>query len=47
MKTRAAIAFGAGKPLEIAEVDLEVRASPEGLEVEEEESFDFASRMGR
>ena len=31
----------------IAEVDLEVRASPEGLEVEEEESFDFASRMGR
>ena len=30
----------------IAEVDLEVRTSPEGVEVEEE-VFDFASRMSR
>lgn len=31
----------------IAEVDLEVRATPDGIEVEEEEDFDFSSRMRR
>ena len=32
---------------DIAEVDLEVRATPDGIEVEEEEDFDFSSRMRR